>query len=532
MKPEELFDAYLRQELDETQMENLLHQLQENENLKKDFFAYIDETSCMIQCATDLQHEQFLPKKDEFNKLKSIRKEPVQKIRKVNFALLSSIAAIFIFALVFFNQTSSNNEILTYRITEANAENFTLSALSTEQSITLNSDEYLSLINASGSRIRLIGPVQAQFIHDKNIALKSGRISVSLSDEDKGFLLSNPIKNIYDIGTAFGAHLNEKNLDLHVFQGLVEFGKKNKILVKEKESYSYSQQNGFSSIAHLSKQVFYSKLNKLPELKFKVLAGEDYYLKLNDQVNELEGSITIVNYNPNNPRVMLQIFADDEFIQGVQFTKSQREISINLKDLADTALLRFNLKGSNNDIPTLFADVSFPQHQAKQILLATKELISDNAQWSYYKAEAAPVPNWKRSASAPALWKKSPASFAYSDKATTEISEDNHPLHLRHDFDLDTLPAKHAKLILSMRVDDGVIIYLNGQEVQRLYLPLGALSQQSRANYRTKSEAKFTTFIIPTEHLQEGQNILSASVYQYEKKSSDMFFNARLLLLE
>ncbi len=89
-----------------------------------------------------------------------------------------------------------------------------------------------------------------------------------------------------------------------------------------------------------------------------------------------------------------------------------------------------------------------------------------------------------------------------------------------------------AKLILSARVDDGAIFYLNGVELQRTHLPDGPLDQSSRANSRTKSEKKFTTFILPVDQLKQGHNILSASVYQFEKKSTDMFFNTRLLLLE
>jgi hypothetical protein len=73
---------------------------------------------------------------------------------------------------------------------------------------------------------------------------------------------------------------------------------------------------------------------------------------------------------------------------------------------------------------------------------------------------------------------------------------------------------------------------LNGIELQRIYLAEGPLDQMTRANFRTESEAKFRTFILPVENLRQGSNTLAVSVYQFKKKSSDMFFNARLLLMD
>ena len=536
MNQEELFDAYLRQELNEEELTQLLQRLEQEEDFKQDFFRYVEETSAMLQCAQDMQSEHLLPKEDD---LKIATKAPNQKTKQApksnfvfDFRIITAIAAILVCGFIILNKEGFSPEKLTYRITEAQAKNFTLSPISPQERIVLEENESLRLINESGSRIQLVGPIHAQFIHDKNVILKSGRITLSLSEEDQGFLLSNSIKDIRDIGTAFGAHLRNKDLDLHVFDGLVEFGTNNKILVKEKESYTYSSKSGFSSIPHLSEQVFASNAQINPLLEFKVLAGENYFLKLNENTSTLQGTINILNYNPKNPKLMLQIFADDEFIQGVQFTKKQKEIQIKLNDLDKARMLRFHIDGSNHDIPTLFAQISFSQNDALEPLQASQVLISDKAQWHFYKDEIAPQEDWKTSSQAPANWQKSQASFGYSDKASTELKLDDHPLHVRHEFELQRLPNKMAKLILSARVDDGAIFYLNGVELQRTHLPDGPLDQSSRANSRTKSEKKFTTFILPVNQLKQGHNILSASVYQFEKKSTDMFFNARLLLLE
>lgn len=532
MKQEELFDAYLQQELSESQMRELLKSLESDPEIKKAFFLYVEETSSMIQCAHDMQTEHHLPEVSKSETTAPSQEEQTKTIIPFNFKLISSIAAVIICAFLILNTQDLKSPQLTYRITEAQAESFSLGSVDSLETISLNTNESLRLINDSGSRLQLIGPMQAKFINDKKIQLDNGRISIHLNNKDKGFILQNPIKGIRDIGTAFGAHLKDQNLELHVFDGLVEFGTKNKILVKENESYSYSDKQGFSSIPHLSEQIFTSDKIINPLLQFKVLAGEDYFLKLNENTSSLQGTINILNYNPQNQKLVLQIYADDEFIQGVQFTNKQKEIQVKLSDLDKARMLRFHINGSNNDIPTLYAQVNFLQNDILQPLKANQVLISDKAQWHFYKGEAAPQADWKTVSQTPINWQKSRASFGYSDKAITELNVDDHPLHLRHKFQLKQLPNKMAKLIISARVDDGAIFYLNGVELQRIYLHDGPLDQSSRANFRTKSEAKFVTFSLPIDSLKPGENILSASVYQFEKKSSDMFFNARLLLLE
>jgi hypothetical protein len=532
VKQEELFDAYLRQELNEIEMKDLVDLLESDPQIKEDFFLFIEETSSLIQCAHDMQSEHHFPEVEKSPTIITTHKNESKTLIPFKFKWVSAIAAALICAFLILSSQKLQTPKLTYRISEVQAKNFKIGAIDSMELISLNKNESLRLINKSGSRIQLIGPMQAQFINDKRIQLIDGRFSIELSEQDKGFQLTNSLKNIRDIGTAFAANLNDNKINLHVFEGLVEFGEQNKFLVKENESYTYSESKGFSSIPHLSKHMFSQNTVTPQSLNFKVLAGEDYFLKLNENTQQLSGLINIVNYNPRNPKVMLQIFADDEFIQGVQFTKNQNEIQVNLQNLDKVRMLKFSLTGSNKDIPTLYANLNFPMNHSQKPLSPSQILISDKANWYYYKDEAEPQEDWKTSEQAPVKWRQSQASFGYSDKARTEITEDNHPLHLRHSFTLDRKPNKWAQLILSTRLDDGAIFYLNGIELQRIYLAEGPLDQMTRANFRTESEAKFRTFILPVENLRQGSNTLAVSVYQFEKKSSDMFFNARLLLLE
>ena len=81
----------------------------------------------------------------------------------------------------------------------------------------------------------------------------------------------------------------------------------------------------------------------------------------------------------------------------------------------------------------------------------------------------------------------------------------------------------------SVLADDGVIIYLNGQEVHRSNLK-GVVGYSDMANETVgkKSERIYTNFIIEPSSLVDGLNFLAVELHQSHQNSTDLGFDMNL----
>lgn len=85
-----------------------------------------------------------------------------------------------------------------------------------------------------------------------------------------------------------------------------------------------------------------------------------------------------------------------------------------------------------------------------------------------------------------------------------------------------------AVLRLCNLVDDGVVLYLNGQEVFRLRVPAGQ-NHETLATPFGQLTAPEGPFLISTAALRQGRNVLAAEVHQNTPVSEDMVFGVELV---
>jgi hypothetical protein len=89
--------------------------------------------------------------------------------------------------------------------------------------------------------------------------------------------------------------------------------------------------------------------------------------------------------------------------------------------------------------------------------------------------------------------------------------------------------ARH--LVLSVCVDDGAVIYLNGKELGRVNMPDGPVSSETLALQAigSSSEGFYVRLHVPSAELCPGQkNVLAVEVHQASVTSSDLFFDLEL----
>ena len=167
---------------------------------------------------------------------------------------------------------------------------------------------------------------------------------------------------------------------------------------------------------------------------------------------------------------------------------------------------------------------------------ATDRFITAGDYWKYQDTGAEPPSGWTGLPFTDGTWQEGFAKFGYGDNnETTTISfgTNSSAKHLstyfrRHFFLND--PADYSTLTASLLVDDGAVIYLNGQEVQRVNMPAGTVTFSTRASSSIggADETTFFDYVIDPGQLVAGENLIAVEVHQSSPSSSDLGFDLSL----
>ena len=137
-------------------------------------------------------------------------------------------------------------------------------------------------------------------------------------------------------------------------------------------------------------------------------------------------------------------------------------------------------------------------------------------------------------------WSIGPAPLGYGritdiDLATTVSYGDdaaNKPIttYLRRVFDVDA-PNEIGLLEARYIRDDGVVIYLNGVEVERSNLPEGPVAHDTPAlaSIGGGDESLVSTVALPSGLLRPGANLVAVELHQHRPNSSDLVFALELV---
>lgn len=152
--------------------------------------------------------------------------------------------------------------------------------------------------------------------------------------------------------------------------------------------------------------------------------------------------------------------------------------------------------------------------------------------WAYYRGAEQPAKNWTTTK---AQWPRGTAPLGFGTESGTlgttlknDVTCAPPATYFQKSFSLDRAPS--GGLTLTTWADDGVIIYVNGNEVLRHNLPAGAVRNTTTATTAVASKAARSHLVsasVPAWALDTGINLLSAQV-QSADASSSVSFDARL----
>lgn len=166
---------------------------------------------------------------------------------------------------------------------------------------------------------------------------------------------------------------------------------------------------------------------------------------------------------------------------------------------------------------------------------AQEQFIKSGENWKYFDNGSLPN-DWFQKSEFDANWKSGVTPIGYGDrKVQTNIkfgsdSENKDPI--KYFSKIITIDKAERFLAFGFQIkrDDGIVIYVNGNEVYRNNIPLvsvtGSTFAVERIDGSQESEIIFAT--IDPEFIKNGENKIAVSVHQVSPSSSDCIFDLEM----
>lgn len=164
-----------------------------------------------------------------------------------------------------------------------------------------------------------------------------------------------------------------------------------------------------------------------------------------------------------------------------------------------------------------------------------QEVFPYESEWRYYDRAQSPPSGWKNVGFNESNWYIGNGLFGYGrdylgygtvldyggDPSNKRIS-----YYFRKNFTLEGF-SKNTILRFRLKVDDGAVVYLNGEEVDRFHMPEGDISHGTTAS-DVVDIYELVDFYADSDLIREGENTIAVSVHQNNRHSSDVAFDMRL----
>lgn len=164
----------------------------------------------------------------------------------------------------------------------------------------------------------------------------------------------------------------------------------------------------------------------------------------------------------------------------------------------------------------------------------TVPVLSAGSTWRYLDTGADPGESWARPAYDDGAWASGPAPLGYGDEGlatTVGYGADANNKYITTWFRTAlTVPAglEVQAARVGVRRDDGVVVYLDGEEAFRSNMPDGAVTSTTAASSSTGSynETAYWVYEVNSAALAAGDHVVAIEVHQHAGTSSDLVLDA------
>jgi hypothetical protein len=256
-------------------------------------------------------------------------------------------------------------------------------------------------------------------------------------------------------------------------------------------------------------------------------------------VNDWENNINVArNFAALRPGYMmthLQNFFSLSAPYSVKVTSNTKQpsfVSLNEVIINDTAFEGSYFGNRQIRINALSnKDYVFKQWKIRKSNSETIQLFSAGSEWKYLDDNSQPVASWKTVAYDDSGWKSGNGQLGYGDGDESTILDygpdaNNKYItyYFRKKFTL-TDTTGISRLLINILLDDGAVVYLNGQEILRYNMPSGAITQSTLASSAIADETRYYDFTINNLKFNPGENVIAVELHQSSATSSDIGFD-------
>ncbi|HNE25693.1 MAG TPA: hypothetical protein PLH12_00970, partial [Pseudomonadales bacterium] len=155
------------------------------------------------------------------------------------------------------------------------------------------------------------------------------------------------------------------------------------------------------------------------------------------------------------------------------------------------------------------------------------------ANWRYLDDGSDQGASWRATSFNDQSWRNGAGYMGYGFGVETTVIDSGPPdahyitSYFRHAF---TVPKAKAfdDLTLLLARDDGVVVYLNGQEILRNNMPAGKIFYSTQASKAKNPEDLSVTKKIPARFLRDGVNTIAVELHQSSQQSPTAIFALHL----
>ena len=178
--------------------------------------------------------------------------------------------------------------------------------------------------------------------------------------------------------------------------------------------------------------------------------------------------------------------------------------------------------------------------------VVTTDIVKAADTWMYYQNGSMDGEDWTASNFATYGWESGQAPFGFGNNgrpmanATTKLTKQDEQgnsrptYYFRKEFTLNAAPKDNETYTLNYELDDGMIVYINGQEIGTYHMPSGAnYADYVQTYYDNTYEGEnpyMGTMEVDRSVLKRGKNILAVEVHNCNNTSSDLWFDASITM--
>jgi WD40 repeat protein len=177
-------------------------------------------------------------------------------------------------------------------------------------------------------------------------------------------------------------------------------------------------------------------------------------------------------------------------------------------------------------------------------------LVSSGSKWKFHDQPGAPDPIWNQVGYDDQTWQMGDSPLGYGGLRTLShgttirqslwtkrtVAAGQPPqltYYFRKEFETPAgWKASLQRLSASLLCDDGLVLYLDGEEILRINLPEGPITPETTALETVSADAKEIRLdrLLPPLSLKPGPHLLAAEIHQAENNSSDIIWDLALFV--